>query len=199
MGQAKPFQHFLGVTLLLAGHALFGLLLWWELGDELVTRAPAFLTYLYHFGGKAVPACILWGLGGIIMLTASRGWLTLSISLLAVLSVPAVLVYEERVAEGIAQYTGTERDRETVSGPEAGAQGNNPQVDGQVVSSERLAAGTLPFRTFQDQRGNTIRARLIAFDGTKVTIEREDGQTFANPVTIYSEADQEYIRTHSQP
>lgn len=50
------------------------------------------------------------------------------------------------------------------------------------------------FREFTNRSGVAIRARIIHFDGTNVTISREDGRNFTNPIGIYSDEDQAYIR-----
>ena len=49
-------------------------------------------------------------------------------------------------------------------------------------------------RTFTNTQGVSIQARLIYFDGAQVILEREDGRRFTNPITIYSDQDQAYIR-----
>lgn len=51
------------------------------------------------------------------------------------------------------------------------------------------------WRDFKNQAGVVIRARMVSFDGTNVTISREDGRAFTNPLGIYSDEDQAYIRT----
>src|SRR5690606_14897640 len=51
-----------------------------------------------------------------------------------------------------------------------------------------------PIRTFTNTQGVAIQARLIYFDGGQVILEREDGRRFTNPITIYSDQDQAYIR-----
>jgi hypothetical protein len=52
--------------------------------------------------------------------------------------------------------------------------------------------------TFTSLDGQQMRARLINFNGVHVTIEREDGRIFTNSITVYSEADQTYIRAQTQ-
>lgn len=54
-----------------------------------------------------------------------------------------------------------------------------------------------PIRTFTNTQGVAIQARLIYFDGGQVILEREDGRRFTNPIAIYSESDQAYIRKES--
>ncbi len=49
-------------------------------------------------------------------------------------------------------------------------------------------------RNFKDQRGRTIQARVLSVSGDDVTIQRNDGRQFTVPVSVFSQADQDYIR-----
>lgn len=64
------------------------------------------------------------------------------------------------------------------------------------LSSESFAQGNADseYRTFTDQEGQTIEARVVAFDGSLVTIQREDGQRFVVTPEIFSAKDQEYLK-----
>jgi hypothetical protein len=55
------------------------------------------------------------------------------------------------------------------------------------------AANDDDYRTFTDAEGRTIEARVIAYDGTRVTIERKDGQRFTVTSAIFDEKDQAYL------
>jgi len=50
------------------------------------------------------------------------------------------------------------------------------------------------YREFKDQRGRTIQARVLSTSGDDVTIERSDGRQFTVPVSVFSQADQDYVR-----
>jgi hypothetical protein len=50
------------------------------------------------------------------------------------------------------------------------------------------------FRQFRDQRGRTIQARVLRADDQRATIERYDGKQFTVPLSIFSSADQDYLR-----
>ena len=56
-------------------------------------------------------------------------------------------------------------------------------------------AQTFPERTWVSSTGVEIQARMLGFDGTKVTIERSDARKFAFPLTLLSPKDQQYVRT----
>jgi hypothetical protein len=51
------------------------------------------------------------------------------------------------------------------------------------------------YRDFTDTQGRTIRGRVLAYDTARgeVSFERENGRTAKVPVTIFSEADRQYI------
>lgn len=51
------------------------------------------------------------------------------------------------------------------------------------------------YRDFKDQRGRTIQARVVRTSGDDVTIERSDGRQFTVSASIFSQADQDYIRS----
>lgn len=51
------------------------------------------------------------------------------------------------------------------------------------------------YRDFKDQRGRTIQARVLRVSGDEVTIERSDGRQFTVSVSIFSQADQDFIRS----
>ncbi len=49
-------------------------------------------------------------------------------------------------------------------------------------------------REFHDQQGRAIQARVLNVTGDEVTIERRDGRKFTVAISIFSQADQDYIR-----
>lgn len=51
------------------------------------------------------------------------------------------------------------------------------------------------FRTFRSKDGRTLEGRIIAVEGSRVKIERKDGKTFETSIDIYSEPDQQFIRS----
>ena len=53
-------------------------------------------------------------------------------------------------------------------------------------------AQSFPERTWVSSTGVEIQARMLGFDGTKVTIERSDARKFAFPLTLLSPKDQQY-------
>jgi len=54
-------------------------------------------------------------------------------------------------------------------------------------------------REFRDQRGRAIQARVLEVAGDEVTIRRRDGKEFTVPVSVFSQADQDYIRGLTKP
>ena len=54
---------------------------------------------------------------------------------------------------------------------------------------------SFPERTWVSSTGVEIQARMLGFDGTKVTIERSDARKFAFPLSLLSPKDQQYVRT----
>lgn len=50
------------------------------------------------------------------------------------------------------------------------------------------------FREFTDRRGRKTTARLVALAGGTVTIQRRDGKKFSVATTVFSDADQAYLR-----
>jgi hypothetical protein len=93
---------------------------------------------------------------------------------------------------------------------------NNNQLAGRVSPSINMGASFLFFRSFlplavllfcagllsaQQQyrtwtsaNGAKLQARMLGFDGAKVTIERSDKQKFVFPLNLLSPADQAYVR-----
>ena len=55
-------------------------------------------------------------------------------------------------------------------------------------------AQSFPERTWVSSTGVEIQARMLGFDGTKVTIERSDARKFAFPLSLLSPKDQQYVR-----
>ncbi len=49
-------------------------------------------------------------------------------------------------------------------------------------------------REFRDQRGRTMQARVLKVSGDEVTVQRRDGRKFTMAISVFSRADQEYIR-----
>ncbi len=52
---------------------------------------------------------------------------------------------------------------------------------------------SFPSRTWLSSSGARIEARMLGFDGQKVTIERNDSQKFLFPLSLLSRQDQEYV------
>ncbi len=49
-------------------------------------------------------------------------------------------------------------------------------------------------REFKDQQGRAIQGRMVQVEGDQVTIARADGKQFTVPVSVFSQADQDYIQ-----
>lgn len=62
------------------------------------------------------------------------------------------------------------------------------------VVGTQCFAQSFPVRTWLSSSGVKIEARMLGFDGTKVTIERSDSRKFAFPLTLLSQKDQQYVR-----
>ena len=59
---------------------------------------------------------------------------------------------------------------------------------------KRLISET-KMRTFESSDGRIMMAHLISFDGEMVEIVREDGRPFSTSISLFSEKDQNYIRS----
>lgn len=60
--------------------------------------------------------------------------------------------------------------------------------------SAQTSDGPGEYRVFKDQQGRQIQARVLRVNGDQVTIQRQDGREFTVPVSIFSQADQDYVR-----
>ncbi|MFA6288877.1 MAG: hypothetical protein WC661_15960 [Opitutaceae bacterium] len=49
-------------------------------------------------------------------------------------------------------------------------------------------------RTFTDKQGRSLKAELVSVDGDKVTIKREDGQTFTLSLATLSDDDRQFVK-----
>ncbi len=65
--------------------------------------------------------------------------------------------------------------------------------------SPQQAGATNAYRTFTDQRGRRIEARVLHIRGDQVTIQRRDGREFTVPITTFSQADQDFLRQPAEP
>jgi len=55
------------------------------------------------------------------------------------------------------------------------------------------------YREFRDQRGRTVVARVVDASDDRVTIQRRDGHRFTVDISVFSQADQDYIRGLTKP
>ena len=62
---------------------------------------------------------------------------------------------------------------------------------GLLVSSTSLQAEP---RTLTDKQGRSIKAEIVSVDGDKVTIKREDGQTFSLSLETLSDDDRQFLK-----
>lgn len=65
--------------------------------------------------------------------------------------------------------------------------------------SAQTTDGPGEHREFKDQRGRTVVARVVDVGDNKVTIERRDGRKFTVDISVFSQADQDYIRGLGKP
>jgi len=63
-----------------------------------------------------------------------------------------------------------------------------------LVLAIQCIAQSFPERTWVSSSGVRIQARMLSFDGTKVTIERNDSRKFAFALSLLSQKDQQYVR-----
>ncbi len=63
-----------------------------------------------------------------------------------------------------------------------------------AACSGQGGSGEAEYRTFTDNRGRTVEARVVRVDGDQVTIQRRDGKQFTVSVATFSPADQEFLR-----
>jgi len=54
--------------------------------------------------------------------------------------------------------------------------------------------GPSEYRDFRDRRGRPIQARVLRASGDEVTVERKDGRQFTVPVSVFCQADRDYLR-----
>jgi len=64
-----------------------------------------------------------------------------------------------------------------------------------VACSAQSVSDPTEYRQFTDTQGRTIEARVLRVQGDRVTIQRSDGRQFTVAISIFSEADQQYIRS----
>ena len=64
-----------------------------------------------------------------------------------------------------------------------------------VACSAQSGSNPAEYRQFTDNQGRTIEARVLHVQGDRVTIQRSDGRQFTVAISIFSEADQQYIRS----
>ncbi len=64
----------------------------------------------------------------------------------------------------------------------------------QTSCSAQSNTGMQELRTFQDRQGRSIEARVVRVSGDQVTIQRTDGREFTVSVSLFSDADQQYLR-----
>jgi outer membrane protein assembly factor BamB len=70
----------------------------------------------------------------------------------------------------------------------------------QTSCQAQSSSGPGELREFRDRQGRTIQARVLEVSGERVTIQRTDGRQFTVDVSVFSQADQDYIRSlASQP
>jgi outer membrane protein assembly factor BamB len=62
----------------------------------------------------------------------------------------------------------------------------------------RAQTGEGQFREFRDQQGRAIQARVLEVSGQSVTLQRNDGRQFTVSISLFSQADQDYIRGRSR-
>ena len=63
-----------------------------------------------------------------------------------------------------------------------------------LVFCAGLLSAQQQYRTWTSANGAKLQARMLGFDGAKVTIERSDKQKFVFPLNLLSSADQAYVR-----
>jgi hypothetical protein len=64
-----------------------------------------------------------------------------------------------------------------------------------LVAFSGIAMAQAELRTFTNTQGKSIQARLVGLNGANVTIEMANGQKFTLPITSFSAADQQYLKT----
>jgi len=65
--------------------------------------------------------------------------------------------------------------------------------------SAQTSGGSGEYRKFKDRRGRTVTARVVDAGDEEVTIERRDGRKFTVDISVFSQADQDYIRGLTKP
>ncbi len=69
----------------------------------------------------------------------------------------------------------------------------------QASCSAQSDTGPNEYRKFTDRKGRLVEARVLEVNGDEVTIERRDGRKFTVASSIFSDADQDYIRDLAKP
>jgi len=62
------------------------------------------------------------------------------------------------------------------------------------LQAARLPAATTDLHDFTDQQGRTLKAEIINVIGQEVSLQRADGENFKVKISIFSSADQDFIR-----
>jgi outer membrane protein assembly factor BamB len=65
--------------------------------------------------------------------------------------------------------------------------------------SAQTTDGSGEYREFKDRRGRTVVARVVETGDDKVTIERKDGRQFTVGMSVFAQADRDYLRGLSKP
>jgi len=69
-----------------------------------------------------------------------------------------------------------------------------------VFCGAQSVYGQGELREFRDRQGRAIQARVLKVSGDEVTIKRKDGKEFTVAISVFSQADQDYLRgLTSQP
>ena len=68
-----------------------------------------------------------------------------------------------------------------------------------IICGLAIATYADDYRDFTDSQGRTIKAKIVKIDrgAKKVTLERKNKKKATVSITMFSEADQEYINTWS--
>ena len=172
--EENPFRE--SVEMILIGFIVFLALVWFEVSTQESTRTIWFVALLYNYGGKWLAGAVIWAFGLWGLSQSASGAKVGITTLLTLAGILSLFLFQAPLA-GFIQ----------------GLQGK----DGMPKIVEQPKSNEPSYRIFTDKNGRQMEAAVTDFDGRNVHIRRKDGAVFTTDISIYSPADQDYIRRHN--
>lgn len=171
--EENPFRE--SVEIILIGFIAFLALVWFEVSTLESTRTIWFIVLIYNYGGKWLVGGAIWALGLLGIYQSASGTKARIATVLTLGGILSLFLFQAPLGGFIQGLQG---------------KGGMPKIVEQPKTNERS------HRIFTDKNGRKMEAVLTDFDGRNVHIRRKDGAVFTTDISIYSPADQDYIRKH---